>query len=74
MLTMLLTSCLTLQVNAPKVSFPDPPDPAGAVEKDDELQMMLVPFWYWNKLATFYIDYDAALERYEYWYEDKEEK
>ncbi len=65
---MLLTSCLTLQINAPKINFPDPPNPSGVVEADVENEQMLVPFWYWKKLGEFYIDYDAALDRYENYY------
>lgn len=71
MLTMLLTSCVTLVVNAPKVNFPVPPEPLD-FEKDKENQVMLIPFWYWENLGEFYIEYDAALDRYEYYlHEDK---
>lgn len=63
MLTMLLTSCLTLQINAPKVNFPDPPAPDN-FEYDKQEDIIKVPSWFWISLATFYIDYDAALDRY----------
>lgn len=72
MLQMLLISCLTLQINAPKVKFPTPPDPAGVVEVDFENDMMLVPIWYWVELGNFYIDYDAALERYESYFTEEQ--
>lgn len=63
MLTMLLTSCVTLAVDAPKVNFPTPPEP-DEFEYDKTEKIIKVPEWFWISLATFYIDYDSALDRY----------
>lgn len=70
MLVMLLTSCVTLVVDAPKVNFPAPPEPDD-FEYDKTEKIIKVPEWFWISLATFYIDYDSALDRYYSYIEDK---
>ena len=63
-LTISITSCATkieYVRNIPAVSFPVFPPP-DCVEYDDETDTVFMPLWYWQKIAEYKIDVDAARE------------
>ena len=61
-LTLSIASCATkieYVREIPAVSFPVFPTP-DCVEYDEETDTVLMPLWYWQKIAEYKIDVDAA--------------
>ncbi|MDR1253344.1 MAG: hypothetical protein LBK62_14475 [Treponema sp.] len=65
-LTLLTTACVSAPRieyvhDVPAVTFPVFPPP-DCVEYDEETDTVSMPLWYWQKIAEYKIDVDAAEE------------
>jgi hypothetical protein len=62
-LTLLITACATTKIEyvreIPTVIFPIFPPP-DCVEYDEAKDTVSMPLWYWQKVAEYKIDVDAA--------------
>jgi hypothetical protein len=62
-LTLSTTSCATTKIEyareIPAVTFPVFPPP-DSVEYDEAADTVTMPLWYWQKIAEYKIDVDAA--------------
>ena len=62
-LTISITACATTKIEyvreIPVVNFPVFPPP-DCVEYDETTGFVLMPLWYWQKIAEYKIDVDAA--------------
>jgi hypothetical protein len=60
-----MTACATTKIEyvreIPAVTFPVFPPP-DCVEYDEEADTVSMPLWYWQKIAEYKIDVDAARE------------
>jgi hypothetical protein len=58
-----MTACATTKIEyvreIPAVAFPVFPPP-DCVEYDEETDTVSMPLWYWQKIAEYKIDVDAA--------------
>jgi hypothetical protein len=58
-----MTACATTKIEyvreIPAVTFPVFPPP-DCVEYDEEMDTVSMPLWYWQKIAEYKIDVDAA--------------
>jgi hypothetical protein len=62
-LTLSITACATTKIeyvrDIPAVSFPVFPPP-DCVQYDEATDTVSMPLWYWQKIAEYKIDVDAA--------------
>lgn len=63
-LIILSVKCRTFPKELDNVIFPTPPNPKEVeIKKDADNKTVTIPYWWWIKLADFYVDYESALER-----------
>jgi len=64
-LTLSITACATTKIEyvreIPSVTFPVFPPP-DSVEYDEATDTVSMPLWYWQQIAEYKIDVDAARE------------
>ena len=74
LILVIVSTCSTppakIEVVDPALSFPFFPDPLDAEGKPIPVQIgdnVVVPFWYWIKIAEYVIEVEKVREIYEAW-------